>query len=130
MGQDFVKSEDERCRDGEGGQCGVSVAIAYAATTTDACLAVDTQFWFTSGRMSPSPPPASSLDADLARYDPLRAVALRVVHGERHHLAAARWMHPDRVSPGPLLTFPPRPVRGTAAGTPLPPAASRQSRWR
>lgn len=78
----------------------------YASTTIDEYWAVGTQFWFNSGRIVAFDGVRVLSDADLARYDPALAGALRAAYGERHRLAGDRfWNHPDRVPPGPLPRF-------------------------
>jgi hypothetical protein len=78
----------------------------YASTTVDEYWAVGTQFWFNSGRIVAFDQVRVLSDADLARYDPPLAAALRAAYGDRHRLKGDRfYMHPARVPKGPLPKF-------------------------
>lgn len=78
----------------------------YAATTIDEYWAVGTQFWFNSARFVAFDKVHILSDADLARYDPPLAAALRAAYGDTHRLAGDRfYLHPDRVPKGPLPKF-------------------------
>lgn len=78
----------------------------YASTTVDEYWAVGTQFWFNSGRIVAFDQVRVLSDADLARYDPPLAAALRAAYGDRHRLKGDRFhMHPARVPRGPLPKF-------------------------
>lgn len=78
----------------------------YASTTVDEYWAVGTQFWFNSGRLVAFDTIHILSDADLARYDPPLAAALREAYGDTHRLLADRfYLHPDRVPKGPIPKF-------------------------
>ena len=80
--------------------------VEYASTTVDEYWAVGTQFWFNSGRIAAFDQVRVLSDADLSRYDPPLAAALRAAYGDRHRLKGDRfYMHPARVPKGPLPKF-------------------------
>lgn len=78
----------------------------YAATNVDEYWAVGTQFWFNSARLVAFDKVHILSDADLARYDPALAAALRAAYGDTHHLTADRfYLSPDRLPKGPIPKF-------------------------
>ena len=78
----------------------------YALTSVDEYWSEGTQFWFNSNKLAAFDGVAVLSEADLARYDPPLAAALREAYGDRHRIAADRFHeHPARVPPGPLPRF-------------------------